>query len=171
ANFAYFIDHQDESLVNAVRKGRKEEFKSFGWNNVPDPKDISTFQNSCLDWTLKKIRPHSLLLKLYQDVIQLRKDHLDIGSFKFNSYKVYYDSVDQWVAIEYYEYSGQIKGYLISFNNKNIQIELPFKNVQDISIILTTESNKYGGKKDKTNIAINNVLKLFPFEAIIITEN
>ena len=35
APFLYFISHSDPALIEAVRKGRKEEFKEFTW--VEDP--------------------------------------------------------------------------------------------------------------------------------------
>ena len=37
APFLYFIDHGDAGLIEAVRRGRKAEFASFGWGDVPDP--------------------------------------------------------------------------------------------------------------------------------------
>src|SRR5207253_1102638 len=35
--FQYFVSHTDPALVEAVRKGRQEEFKGFAWSDVPDP--------------------------------------------------------------------------------------------------------------------------------------
>ena len=47
APFQYFVSHSDRDLVAAVRKGRHEEFESFGWaGEVPDPQAESTFERS-----------------------------------------------------------------------------------------------------------------------------
>jgi maltooligosyltrehalose trehalohydrolase len=47
APFLYFIDHGDPTLVEAVRRGRLEEFSSFGWQGeIPDPYDPFTFERS-----------------------------------------------------------------------------------------------------------------------------
>ena len=48
APFLYFIDHSDPGLVEAVRKGRREEFAPFGWReeDIPDPYAVSTFERS-----------------------------------------------------------------------------------------------------------------------------
>ena len=45
APFQYFISHLDPKLVEAVRRGRREEFESLGWQDlVPDPQDEATFR-------------------------------------------------------------------------------------------------------------------------------
>jgi len=54
APFRYFIDHGDRSLVDAVRRGRLNEFKSFGWKSIPDPKSLRTFDASKLRWERAK---------------------------------------------------------------------------------------------------------------------
>ncbi|MBE0556970.1 MAG: malto-oligosyltrehalose trehalohydrolase, partial [Proteobacteria bacterium] len=42
--FLYFVSHTDEALIEAVRKGRREEFAGFQWDsNLPDPQDPETF--------------------------------------------------------------------------------------------------------------------------------
>src|SRR5579885_155483 len=50
APFQYFTSHGDPGLVEAVRRGRREEFASFGWQEaVPDPQDEQTYQRSHLN--------------------------------------------------------------------------------------------------------------------------
>ena len=50
APFQYFISHLDPQLVDAVRRGRREEFAAFAWQGEPpDPQDIATFQRAKLD--------------------------------------------------------------------------------------------------------------------------
>jgi maltooligosyltrehalose trehalohydrolase len=49
APFQYFVSHTDPDLVEAVRRGRREEFRSFDWaGEVPDPQDAGTFLRSKL---------------------------------------------------------------------------------------------------------------------------
>src|SRR5207244_2862263 len=51
--FQYFTSHLDPALVEAVRKGRTEEFRSFGWEGaVPDPSEPATFLRSRLNHSL-----------------------------------------------------------------------------------------------------------------------
>ena len=76
APFQYFTSHGDPDLVEAVRKGRREEFASFGWqDSVPDPQDEKTFQRSRLNHSLKAKEPHGTVLRFYQRLIQIRKQH------------------------------------------------------------------------------------------------
>jgi maltooligosyltrehalose trehalohydrolase len=47
APFQYFTSHTDPALVEAVRKGRREEFADFAWRGeVPDPDAEQTFERS-----------------------------------------------------------------------------------------------------------------------------
>jgi maltooligosyltrehalose trehalohydrolase len=44
ARFRYFVSYTDAKLVDAVRRGRREEFASFGWSGeIPEPQNAATF--------------------------------------------------------------------------------------------------------------------------------
>lgn len=48
--FPYFVSHSDPDLVEAVRRGRAEEFAGFaGGGTPPDPQDEATFRAAVLD--------------------------------------------------------------------------------------------------------------------------
>jgi len=73
--FQYFISHLDAQLVDAVRRGRREEFASFAWHaEPPDPQDIATFQRAILDHRLRSEGHHRALFEFYQELIRLRKE-------------------------------------------------------------------------------------------------
>ena len=75
APFQYFTSHGDPKLVEAVRRGRREEFTDFGWHDeVPDPQDERTFARSHLNPLLKEKPPHQTLYDLYRELIRLRRD-------------------------------------------------------------------------------------------------
>lgn len=46
--FHYSIDHGDETLIEACRKGRVAEFVSFGWTNKWAPFAMNTVKSSRL---------------------------------------------------------------------------------------------------------------------------
>jgi len=72
--FLYFVSHTDEKLIEAVRQGRRQEFKSFGWQGeIPDPQAVSTFEQSRLQWQKRAAGRHAVLLNFYRHVIGLRK--------------------------------------------------------------------------------------------------
>jgi maltooligosyltrehalose trehalohydrolase len=75
APFQYFTSHGDPALIEAVRRGRQEEFSEFGWKqSVPDPQDEQTFERSRLKHSLKTQEPHSTLLGFYQRLIRIRHE-------------------------------------------------------------------------------------------------
>jgi len=83
APFQYFVSHGDPALIEAVRKGRGEEFERFKWaGDVPDPASEETFRLSKLHWNLREQADHLLLRGLYQELLRLRREvpalaHLD----------------------------------------------------------------------------------------------
>jgi len=78
APFPYFISHGDPGLVEAVRKGRREEFHSA--EEPPDPQAEATFQSAKLDLDLRTKQPHAALFELYRELIRLRKETPSLAS-------------------------------------------------------------------------------------------
>jgi len=75
APFQYFTSHSDADLIEAVRKGRREEFEEFAWiGEAPDPHDEETFRRSRLDWSLKTRDHHAELWELYRDLFRIRRE-------------------------------------------------------------------------------------------------
>jgi maltooligosyltrehalose trehalohydrolase len=76
APFPYFVSLSDPKLTQAVRRGRTEEFESFGWaGQLPDPQDEATFLSARLDRTLRDREPHRSLLDFHREVLALRRAH------------------------------------------------------------------------------------------------
>jgi maltooligosyltrehalose trehalohydrolase len=74
APFQYFVSHGDPALVEAVRRGRREEFAAFGWRGeVPDPQAESTWQQCQLNRQLAAEMPHRGLLEFYRECLRLRR--------------------------------------------------------------------------------------------------
>jgi maltooligosyltrehalose trehalohydrolase len=73
APFLYFVSHSDPGLIEAVRKGRRDEFKAFDWKGeFPDPQAPETFVRSKIDWTKREEGGHAILLRFYRQLIELR---------------------------------------------------------------------------------------------------
>src|SRR4051794_26680301 len=74
APFQYFTSHSDPDLIEAVRKGRLEEFDDFDWEgDPPDPHDESTFPLSKLNWPLLDRDEHASLCRLYRQLLRPRR--------------------------------------------------------------------------------------------------
>jgi maltooligosyltrehalose trehalohydrolase len=74
ARFQFFISHTDPALVEAVRRGRKEESARFQWQQEPtDPQDKATFERCKLNHNLKWEGHHRILRDCYKRLIELRR--------------------------------------------------------------------------------------------------
>lgn len=75
ASFPYFISHGDPDLVEAVRRGRQNEFKAFRWNGQPpDPQAVETFEQAKINPSLKRAEGlHNSTYAFYRELIRLRK--------------------------------------------------------------------------------------------------
>jgi maltooligosyltrehalose trehalohydrolase len=88
APFQYFTSHGDQTLIEAVRKGRQEEFAAFAWEEkVPDPQDEATFKNSKLDHVLKNKEPHHTLQALYRELLAIRREYSLARSTKLDIFE------------------------------------------------------------------------------------
>lgn len=75
APFPYFVSHGDPDLIEAVRKGRIEEFDCFDHSaHVPDPQSDETFLRSKLNWDLRNNGHHKILWNFYQELFRLRRE-------------------------------------------------------------------------------------------------
>lgn len=84
APFLYFTSHSEPALVEAVRRGRKEEFAAFRWLAEPaDPQAEDTFLRSRLSHALRESGPHSTLLGLYRELLRLRRKHPALSRLSF----------------------------------------------------------------------------------------
>jgi maltooligosyltrehalose trehalohydrolase len=81
--FAYFTDHQEPELAEAIRRGRRAEFAGHGWaaDDVPDPQAVDTFRRSKLDWAAQDralLERYRALIRLRRERPELRLDHVDV---------------------------------------------------------------------------------------------
>ncbi|MCA1820346.1 MAG: DUF3459 domain-containing protein [Pseudonocardia sp.] len=79
--FQFFSFMPDPLLRDAVRRGRYAEFAEHGWDetDVPDPNGEETFQRSKLDWSEPEKQPHTDLLRIYRELITLRRGHPELS--------------------------------------------------------------------------------------------
>ncbi len=74
APFRYFVNPLDPALADAIRRGRLEEFASFGEAPAgPGPESPSAFEGSKLHWERRGEPPGAALLGYYRELIRLRR--------------------------------------------------------------------------------------------------
>jgi maltooligosyltrehalose trehalohydrolase len=75
APFLYFTSHSDPAIVDAVRRGRREEFAAFSWKgDVPDPQEENTFLRSRLTPEHSRNESQQRLSDFYRELFRLRKE-------------------------------------------------------------------------------------------------
>jgi maltooligosyltrehalose trehalohydrolase len=75
APFPYFVSHGDPQLVEAVRRGRREEFAAFEWaGDIPDPAAQETFLAARLNHDLAARGRHRQMREFYRTLLRLRRD-------------------------------------------------------------------------------------------------
>ncbi|MGQ9687837.1 MAG: malto-oligosyltrehalose trehalohydrolase [Desulfobaccales bacterium] len=83
APFLYFVSHGDPDLIDAVRRGRKEEFAAFGWiEDPPDPQAEETFWRSKIQHRLPREGRHRILWEYHRALLEVRREmaeSLDLG--------------------------------------------------------------------------------------------
>jgi maltooligosyltrehalose trehalohydrolase len=123
APFQYFISHSDPDLIQAVRKGRREEFSAFGWTGtIPDPQSDSTFLQCKLNHRLRKEEWHGILFGFYKELIRLRKKYLSMGLLSKDKMEVV--GISSRMALSVYYGDGERKA-LVIFNISETEVSVP----------------------------------------------
>jgi maltooligosyltrehalose trehalohydrolase len=74
APFRYFVSHSNVDLIEAVRRGRRNEFPDVAdAGELSDPQAPTTFQSAKLQHELKTSGRHKVLLNLYREMLRLRR--------------------------------------------------------------------------------------------------
>jgi maltooligosyltrehalose trehalohydrolase len=122
APFQYFTSHGDDDLVEAVRKGRLEEFDDFDWSGTPpDPHHEDTFERSKLTW-----REDPSVRQLYKKLLKLRRDTPALRRLDLSAVDTHADDERRVLLVRRRAGDDQV---LIAFNfNQNAQsLDLPFE--------------------------------------------
>ena len=161
APFQYFTSHGDPALVEAVRRGRREEFAAFGWkNSVPDPQSDETFSRSRLNHSLKAKKPHLTIWEFYRQLIRIRREQR-LGDA--NVWEVFEHGDCSLLLTQ--EHEGERLAVVFNFADSPVTLELP-----EISgtwtMLMYSADTRWGGLETKepeptgseTNVASNMTL-------------
>ncbi|MDT5306887.1 MAG: maltooligosyltrehalose trehalohydrolase [Mycobacterium sp.] len=99
--FQFFSSHPEPELARATAEGRKKEFADHGWDadDIPDPQDPQTFQRSKLDWSELDTGDHARLLRVYHDLIALRRSEIDLADPWLEHLIIDYDEDARWIVM------------------------------------------------------------------------
>ncbi|MFZ5632243.1 MAG: malto-oligosyltrehalose trehalohydrolase [Bacillota bacterium] len=125
APFQYFTSHSDPDLVEAVRKGRREEFASFGWEDgVPDPQDEATFLRSRIDHSLCRQGRHYALRRFYRELLRLRRELPALSGLNGNNMEVAAAGREPVLLLRRWSGDDEVCA-VFSFNDGESAVSLP----------------------------------------------
>ncbi|HEU5033630.1 MAG TPA: malto-oligosyltrehalose trehalohydrolase [Mycobacteriales bacterium] len=98
----FFTSFPDQRLAEAVRRGRRAEFASHGWDaeQVPDPQDPATFERSRLDWAELDRAPHRELLEWHRRLIALRRARVELTDPRLDRVRCSFDEDRRWLVLQ-----------------------------------------------------------------------
>lgn len=145
APFQYFVSHGDSALIEAVRRGRREEFVRLGWAGIaPDPQDESIFLASKLHWDLRNEGRHGILWDYYKELLRLRRELSAFARLDKESLKVTCLSERKVLVIRRWDSSNQAL-IICHFDRDSIELALPIPTGRWRKTLDSSETTHCGG--------------------------
>lgn len=168
--FFYFVSHTDKKLIEAVRKGRKEEFKDFNTNGEsPDPQDEKTFNDSKLKWHLRTEGQHVILLNWYKELIRLRKGIPALLNYNKNDIRAHIIDQSGLILLRCAPGGTNPVVCLFNFSEKERDVSIPFSGKRWVKILDSSDA-LYQPVKSKTRRVPSEVLlhEIFTLPAVCV---
>ncbi|MCE5334601.1 MAG: malto-oligosyltrehalose trehalohydrolase [Desulfobacteraceae bacterium] len=127
APFCYFVSHSDQDLIEAIRKGRGQEFAFWPEPNAPpDPGEESTRESAILDHTLRRNGSHRILYEFYRELIRLRNElRISVG-FSKKRMEVRCLQLESSILVRRWDLSEQVASiFHFGDGNERIRVDLP----------------------------------------------
>jgi maltooligosyltrehalose trehalohydrolase len=164
--FLYFVSHTDPDLVEAVRKGRKEEFKNFmAEGEAPDPQSEETFAQSKLQWDLIKRQPHQTLFNYYKALIQLRKTNAVLQNTNRETIRTTVNAAQKVLMIERWNAEHSLL-CLLNFSDETECISLS----GNWTLLFDSAATRWNGPANAPQIINGDSVTLQPQSATIYTQ-
>jgi maltooligosyltrehalose trehalohydrolase len=125
APFEYFVSHGDPSLIEAVRRGRKDEFAKFGWTgDIPDPQSAATFLDSKLNWDVQAEGHHRILWHFYQELLRIRRALPPLAELDKNAMEVTSFANEKVLLVRRWKAASQVL-IVYHFGQESTELLLP----------------------------------------------
>jgi maltooligosyltrehalose trehalohydrolase len=151
APFAFFSSFEDAALVEAVRRGRREEFAAllFAWGaELPDPHSPETFKAAKLTWSWPEGSPQAQLRRLYQDLLAARRRWPALRDRQHTAARILRLSTAENEKSPVLLLNRGGDGGLLAVANLTAKtLPLPVVELGERELTLSTEDAKYGGAR------------------------
>jgi maltooligosyltrehalose trehalohydrolase len=173
APFHYFVDHSDQELIEAVRKGKHEEHASgICEGEIPDPSAEATFLESKLKLSLKNEGEHAIIFAFYRKLFTLRSRLPALHIIPRNQMEIAGHQQQKVLSIRR-EAGGTAALCLFSFSNmqEELTLTLPKGNWEKI---LDSSDHKWRGSGEVspgvisvTEPGADNLITVNPFNVLV----
>jgi maltooligosyltrehalose trehalohydrolase len=132
-------------LARAVTEGRRKEFQDFDTpGEFPDPQSAETFRKSKIAWALAGEPRHAAVLRLYRDLIALRKRWPCLANCRKDLVRLDVNDEEQWLTLDRSDPDGSKAMLLCNFGPTDRTISTNTRQL-DWQMVLWTGSANYGG--------------------------
>jgi maltooligosyltrehalose trehalohydrolase len=154
--FPFFCSFDGKDLIEAVREGRRREFRDFidASHDVPDPLTCSTFESAKLTWDWSQVDA-AQLRRLYKELLQGRRTWPAMRDFITRDVRLW-DGAD---VIQYMR--GTVSPLTIFINLSARSHRIDFDGSYDI--LFSSEDVRYGGPRTERGMS-----ELLPFECVVL---
>jgi maltooligosyltrehalose trehalohydrolase len=167
--FPFFCSFADPELIEAVRRGRREEFAAldFRWGeDIPDPQALETFESARLSWQWPEESFHAQLRRLFGDMLKARRAWPLLRDREHTSARLIH-SASSASRIDHQAILVVGRGTedrLIALANLSPDRQpLPDFALEGRTLLWSTEEGSYGGRRD-TALPLAN---LHPYELVL----
>ncbi len=162
--FPFFCSFGDPQLIEAVRKGRKEEFAELvGQGEVPDPQAEETFASARLSWSWPSGTPRAGLRRLYHDLLAARRHWPALRDFETRSVRLLPDAANGPVLELQRGPAGSEQRVRIYFNLSERSQPLPSDVDRERKILFSSELSSYCGNRRE----LRSIENLLPSECVV----
>jgi maltooligosyltrehalose trehalohydrolase len=167
--FPFFCSFSDAGLIEAVRRGRREEFAAlrFDWAlEIPDPQSPETFLSAKLAWAWPDGSVQAKHRRLYQDLLAARRqwpalrDRRHTAAGLINPDMEDQDGGSPVLLLQ----RGGEKGLLAVANLSPKTATFPPLELAGKHVMLSTEDVRYGGSRSE----IHSLDLLLPYEMLVL---
>lgn len=169
--FFYFVSHSDKELIEAVREGRQNEFREFGFDgSVPDPQDEQTFRQSKLHWEKRNEGQHQLILKWHRQLILMRNSLPPLRNFQKTGVQV---QVANKKLLAMTRHTGGMEDQLVCvFNFSANEIPYTFADVKSGAKLLDSKDEEWLYQHKRQSIHPNTIqngqtISLMPWSVVV----
>lgn len=168
--FQYFVDHSDQELLEAIDKGRKEEFEQFQREDATIVAHAdTTFLDSKLKWEEIAQQSHNTMLAYYKELIRLRKTHQALKHYDRSFVEVLCEE-SKGVIIMERSYKEQHIYCIYNFSSDPHEIKLD-RDVFPLHVLLSSSDKKWGSRQDSYLVYDHQSIILIQPESVIILAN